>query len=157
MTQTNKLITLLLVVVLAVFLQVLFVFADTQDSPRKAAIEFAEAYVGYDGETLDKLLCEEAKVVDDVNVINAYLYRQRQRAENLGYSMNYMRDCLYHVDAETLEADATQAKVHLAAERKSNLRNFFGGQTHHLEETFELIREDGRWKVCGAPLTLQGT
>ena len=28
------------------------------------------------------------------------------------------------------------------------------GQTHEFEETLELIKEDGKWKVCGTPYGL---
>ena len=151
--MANKIVSLALVLILGIFLQVLFVSADVRDTPIRAARQFAEAYVGFDKETLTSRLCSENLVVDDVNVVDAYLYKARQRAEDLGYSLNYMKDCLYHVEAEVLNESYTEAQVHLSATRKSPLRQFFGGEADHVEETFDLVKEDGKWKVCGGPLT----
>ncbi len=151
--MANKIVSLALVLILGIFLQVLFVSADVRDTPIRAAREFAEAYVGFDKETLTSRLCGENLVVDDVNVIDAYLYKARQRAGDLGYSLNYMKDCLYHVETEVLNESRTEAQVHLSATRKSPLRRFFGGEADHVEETFDLVKEDGKWKVCGGSLT----
>ncbi len=152
--QSNRIVTIVLVVLLAIFLQVLFVFADNQDTPHRAAVEFATAYVRYDQATLKDRLCEENRVVDEVDVIDAYIHRQYQRAQDLGYSLNYMKDRLYHLRTHTVSADHTTATVRLTAERRSPLRSFFGGTSRHLDETLELVREDGRWRVCGGPFSL---
>lgn len=151
--MANKIVSFALVLILGIFLQVLFVSADVRDTPIRAAKEFAKAYVGYDKETLTARLCGENLVVDDVNVVDAYLYKARRKAEDLGYSLNYMKDCLYHVETEVVNESYTEARVHLSATRKSPLRQFFGGTAGHVEETFELVKEDGKWKVCGGPFT----
>lgn len=151
--MANKIVSLALVLILGIFLQVLFVSADVRDTPIRAAREFAEAYVGFDKETLTSRLCGENLVVDDVNVVDAYLYKARRKAEDLGYSLNYMKDCLYHVEAEVLNESRAEARVRLSATRKSPLRQFFGGEADHVEETFDMVKEDGKWKVCGGPLT----
>ena len=36
-------------------------------------------------------------------------------------------------------------------ERKRVSKLFHLGDTREFEETLELVKEDGRWKVCGAP------
>ncbi len=155
-SMANKIVSFALVLILGIFLQVLFVSADVRDTPIRAAKEFASAYVGYDPETMTARLCSENLVVDDVNVIDAYLYKVRQKANDLGYSLNYMKDCLYHVETEVVTESYTEARVHLSATRKSPLRQFFGGTAEHVEETLELVKEDGKWKVCGGPFSLPG-
>jgi hypothetical protein len=152
--MANKIVSFALVLIIAVFLQVLFVSADVRDTPTRAAREFAEAYVGYDKETMAARICTESRVVDDTDVIDAYIYRARQRANDLGYSLNYMSDGLYHVEMDVLNESHTEARVRLTATRKSPLRQFFGGDADHVEETFELVKEDGKWKVCGGPFSL---
>jgi hypothetical protein len=154
--MANKIVSFALVLILGIFLQVLFVSADVQDTPIRAAREFAQAYVGYDKDGMMERLCSENVVVDDVNVVDAYMHQARQRAHDLGYSLNYMKDCLYHVEMEVLNESYTEARVHLSATRKSPLRQFFGGATDHVEETFELVKEDGKWKVCGGAFSLPG-
>jgi hypothetical protein len=152
--MANKLVSFALVLILGIFLQVLFVSADVRDTPIRAAKDFARAYVGYDKDGMTARLCSENLVVDDVNVIDAYLYRARQKAHDRGYSLNYMKDGLYHVETEVLNESYTEARVHLSATRKSPLRQFFGGTADHVEETFELVKENGKWKVCGGPFSL---
>lgn len=155
MAQNNKIITITLAALLAIFLQVLFVFADTQDTPNRAAKAFARAYFKYDKAGMADRLCEQARMKDQVNQINAYVYQARQEARDRGFDLGYMSDKLYHVDTELLEGDHQRALVRLTATRKNPLRSFFTGEKEHVEETFELIKEDGKWKVCGNPfLTL---
>ncbi len=154
MAKTNMIISFALVILLAVFFQVLFVFADTRETPERAAREFAEAYVNYNREALVNRLCETNLIVDGANVVDAYLHRQAQRAKSLGYSLFWMKDCLYHLEMEILSSGNSQARIHLTAERKSPLRRFFGGKTQHVDETLDLVREEGKWKVCGGPFSL---
>ncbi len=152
--MANKIVSFALVLILGIFLQVLFVSADMRDTPIRAARDFARAYVGYDKGGMISRICSENVVVDDVNVVDAYLYEARRKAHDLGYSLNYMKDCLYHVETDVLYKSRTEAQVHLTATRKSPLRQFFGGASDHVEEIFELVKEDGKWKVCGGPFSL---
>jgi uncharacterized membrane protein YvbJ len=150
MAQRSKIIPLTLVIVLGILVQVLFVFADMQETPGKAAVAFAEAYYGFDKAGLADRLCESQMVVDDVNVVNQYVYEAAQKAEARGYDLGmYVKNCLYHVETETMEESFDKAKVHLTAERKSGLRTFFSKEdVHPVDTTFDLVREDGKWKVC---------
>lgn len=156
MTQSNKIIPLTLVIVLGILVQVLFVFADMQETPGKAAVQFAEAYYGFDQEGLADRLCESSMIVDDVNMVNQYIYEAGQNAEARGYNLGiYVKNNLYHVETETLDESFDKAKVRLTAERKSGLRTFFSGEdVHPIDTTFDLVREDGKWKICTDLLTL---
>lgn len=150
MAQSNKIIPLTVVVVLGILAQVLFVFADMQDSPSKAAVAFTEAYYGFDKEGLADRLCESQTVVNDVNVVDQYIHDAAKKAEARGYRLGiYVKNRLYHVHTETIEESFDKAKVHLTAERKSGLRTFFSKEdVHEVDATLDLVREGGEWKVC---------
>lgn len=156
MAQSSKIIPLTLVIVLGILVQVLFVFADMQDTPSKAAVEFAEAYYGFDKDGLADRLCESQMVVDDMNVVNQYIHEAARQAEARGYKLGiYVNNNLYHVETETLDSSFETAKVRLTAERKSGLRTFFSKEdVHPVDTTYELVREDGKWKVCTDLLAL---
>lgn len=152
--MANKIVSFALVLILGIFLQVLFVSADIRDTPVRAARDFANAYVKYDKDGMALRLCGETAEAGGENAISDYVYQARQRARDLGYSLNYMKDCLYHVEIEVLNESHTDARVSLSATRKSPLRQFFGAKADLMEETFELVKEDGKWKVCGNPFSL---
>jgi len=151
-----KIIPLTLVILLGILVQVLFVFAAMQETPNKAAVAFAEAYYGFDKAGLAERLCEGSLVVDEVNVVNQYIYDAAQKAAARGYHLGmYVKNNLYHVETEILEESFDKARVRLTAERKSGLRSFFSkGDIHPVDVTFDLVREDGKWKVCTDLLSL---
>ena len=70
-----------------------------------------------------------------------------------------VRQTIYHVKTETLSQDDEAATIRLHGLRRTCIHPVFAyvaklfriGQTHAFEETLELTKEDGRWKVCGAP------
>lgn len=158
MAQSNKIIPLTVVVVLGILVQVLFVFADMQESPGKAAIAFTEAYYGFDKEGLTDRLCEGQTVVNDVNVVDQYIHDAARKAEARGYRLGiYVKNSLYHVNTETIEETFDKARVHLTAERKSGLRTFFSKEDiHEVDATLDLVREGGKWKVCTDLLSFGG-
>jgi hypothetical protein len=159
MTQSYKLISISLAIVLAVFLQVLFVFADNQSSPSRAAAEFARAYFAYDATGMMDRLCADSQLVDDVNPVAQYVYEARREANNRGFDLGiYTRRKLAHLRTETLESGSETATVRLTGEVRQPMRSFFVGEevSDHVETVFNLVREDGQWKVCGAPLRLGG-
>jgi len=156
MAKTKMVISLGLVLLLGIFFHVLFVFADIQDSPHKAAIDFAQAYFKFDQKGMEARLCDDSKVVDDVDVVGAYVYQAAQDAKARGYSLGcYVKNKLYHVKTETFDESHDKAKVHLTAERKSGLRTFFSKEDiHPVDLTFDLVKVDGCWKVCGTSIPL---
>lgn len=154
MEKTNKVIAITLTILLGVFLQVLFAFADKQDTPSRAVMEFAEAYFRFDGEGMLERLCEESRVVDDVDVVDQHVYSAEEKAKTLGYSLYYMKEKLYHAETVALSKDTKKAEIRLTAERKPPLQSFFTGRSNTVDETFTVVMEKGKWKVCGSPFSL---
>jgi len=157
MTRSYKLISISVAIVLALFLQVLFVFADNQSSPGRAAGEFARAYFAYDEAGMMDRLCAESMVVDDINMVEQYVYEKSQDARARGFDLGiYTRRKLAHLHTETVESGNDQAVVHLSGEVREPMRSFFVGEkvSRHVETELKMIREDGRWKVCGQAFSL---
>jgi len=156
MAQSYKFISLALAVLVGIFIQVLLVFADGQDSPNKAALEFTTAYFAMDKGGMTARFCEDGQVVDDVDIIDQYVYVAVQDAHSRGFDVDcYTRNRLYHAQTvATLEGN-DKATVRLTAEVKSPLRTFFSGtDIRHIDETLTLVQKDGMWKVCGQPFSL---
>ena len=158
MARSNMVISIALSILLGICLQVLLVFADTQDSPNKAAAAFAQAYFAFDKATLSERLCESSKLVNDVDVVGKYIYDAKQEANARGYNLGcYVKNKIFHLETETLSRQGDKVKIRLTGERKSALRTFFSkGDIHEVDEVLELVKENGKWKVCGNPFSLSG-
>ncbi len=156
--QRKMVLSLTLVILLGIFFQVLFVFADTQDSPQKAALAYTKALLGFDRDVMAERVCEESLVVDEINVVNQYIHEARKEARARGYDLGmYTREKLYHGDTETMSQTYDKAIVKVTGETKSPLRSFFWkgeDEGRHIDITYKMVKEDGRWKVCENPLAL---
>jgi hypothetical protein len=155
MEDSSKGIAITLAILLGIFLQVLFAFADTQDTPNKAVTEFAEAYFWLDGETMSDRLCEDSQFVDDVDMVDEHIYQAEKKAAALGYTPYYIKEKLYHVETYTLSKDNDKAEIRLVCERKPPLQSFFTRRPpRKVDETIQVVREGKTWKVCGSPFSL---
>ena len=157
MADSNKgsiIIWTILIIVIAFFLQVMFVYAQNSDTPNKAATEFAKAYFGLDSSMADRL-CQENLIVDGVNVVDKYIYCVTTKAKTDGFRPFFVKNYLYHVQTNTVSKDKNKAKIKLTCEIKHPLRAFFTQESSQkVDETFDLIMEDGKWKVCGDVFSL---
>lgn len=156
MPKFKMALTLALVLIAGIVVQVMFIFADGQDAPHKAAVEFAKAYFAYDGSALANRVCKDSLVVDGVNTVNRYVNHARTEFNERGFNLNcYTRQGLYDVRTQTLMRNQTRARVRLTAERKSPLRSFFSGEkAQHVDAQIDLVKEDGKWKVRESSLPL---
>jgi hypothetical protein len=161
MDSGSKFLTFTSVIMLALILQVILAVADQRDTPEKAAVEFAEAYFWLDPSMADRLCTDLNRSAENPAVQN-YLQRIDQEARSLGYEFNYMKQGLFHIEAKTTLKDDNRAEVTLKGERRRTINPVFGlvarwfgmGETHPVEETLNLVREGGRWKICGKPFRL---
>jgi len=153
----NKFISITLVILLGVFFQVLFVFGDMRDTPGKAVTEFAEAYFCFDDAVMTARLCEESRTADETDVVGQYVFNAHENAGALGFRLFFTEYRLSHVETYADVGNHETARVRLVAEKKQRLlRSFF---THSppekIEEIFTVVKEDGKWKVCGNPFSIQ--
>ena len=161
MARGAKLFVFAMVIILAFILQVVLIVVDRQEMPAKTAIEFTKAYFKLDksmAEHLCNTLSEEAE--DDV--VNDYLSRVAEEARRMGFELNYMKNTLSHIETATEMQDDSTALVRITADRRRYLNPLFGiiakifflTETHKVDETLTLVKENDRWKVCEAPFSL---
>jgi hypothetical protein len=150
------------VVVVFVVLQGILIAIGKADSPVEAAVDFTRAYYMLDGAAMSELLCDEIVENEEADVVGMYLNSVAVRARSMGFSQNYMRNQLAHVSTEIQMADENQATVRITGERLRSInpvyaligRLFFLIEAHEFDKTLTLVKEEGKWKVCGKPFSL---
>lgn len=142
--------TLTMVIVLGVLVQSLLFMAENQDSPRKAALEFSEAYFGVDWSMEDRI-CNERLVVSGVDVVDEYIEGAEADARARGFELScFVRERLYNVGTTIVSQDKDSATVRINGRAKSPVRAFFTGESKPVDAEISVVREDGQWRVCGA-------
>ena len=104
----------ILVVILAVCLQVVFVFADCKQTATGTAIDFSKAYFLLDGD-MEKYMCGELAGDEDESAAASYLHAMTDEAKARGFGTGMVKQIIYHVKTETLAQDAESATIHLKA------------------------------------------
>ena len=150
------------VVVVFVILQAILIAVGKVDNPAEAAVDFTKAYYMLDGAAMSKLLCNELTEDEEADVVGTYLNSVAVQARSMGFSQNYMRSQLSHIKTEIQMADENSATVRITGERLRSInpvyaivgRLFFLIESHQVDKTLNLVKEDGRWKVCDQPFSL---
>ena len=161
MDRGKNIIAFAAVIVIAFILQVVLVIADKQETPAKAAIAFSRAYFKLD-KAMGDFLCNQISEEAEEDVVDEYLNRTSEEAKAMGFDLNYMKKALSHVETATEMEDENTAKVKITADRKRYLNPLFGiiaqlfflTESDGVEETLTLVKEDGQWRICGAPFEL---
>ena len=147
------------VVVVFVILQGILISIGKVDHPADAAIDFAKAYFMLDGKSMSKLLCSEIAEDEEADIVNTYVNSVADKGRSLGFEQNYMRSQLSHISTETQMTDENNATVRITGERLRSInpafaligKLFFLIESHKVDKTLSLVKEDGDWKVCGKP------
>ncbi len=153
MDRFRNAIPLALVVLLGILVQVVFVAAETKDTPARAAIAFTKAFYKMSPSVTERMcsdLQDAEALVDDI------FHAASNRAQARGFGAAYPRMQLFHVHAAVLAEDEASAQVQLTASMKRAIHPAFAfflkimnmGETYHLDEMVDLVNEDGKWKVC---------
>jgi hypothetical protein len=163
MNKGSDFTSVILVVLFGVFVQIMLISADHRETATSAALEFTEGYFQLDPAIADRL-CSDLMEDEENNPVEKYLNVVEKEAEQLGHNMNYMRSTLYSVKAHLIDKDKddTRAIIEIKAKRKRNInpvfafvaKIFFLGEVYTVDEKLEMVKEDGKWKVCGAPFDL---
>jgi hypothetical protein len=149
-------ISIALVILLGIALQVVFVFAEIKDTPNKAAVEFAEAYFQFDP-AMKNMLCTKLVDNQEKDYVAIYIHESSMRARDLGYNLSYLKTSLKDIKTSTLSRDENSATIELKAKSRYALRTFFTGDKFEVHHKFEMLKENGKWKVCGNPFFIAGT
>ncbi|MGD2037876.1 MAG: hypothetical protein PVH28_08335 [Desulfobacterales bacterium] len=150
------------VAVVFVILQGILISVGKVDNPTEAAVDFIKAYYMLNGTAMSDLLCNELAEDEEADVVGTYLNSVAVQARSMGFSRNYMRNQLSHIKTEIQMADENSATVRITGERLRSINPvyaivgslFFLIESHEIDETLTLVKEEGRWKVCGKPFSL---
>lgn len=161
MPQYRQYASIAIAVLIGVFLQLLLIAADSRRTPGDAAIAFSKSYFMLDPSMAD-WLCEERKTIDDVDVVDHYLYQVTERTRKRGFDSGYMKNKLYHIKTHTLREDEKTAEVRITGLRRfamnplyATVGQIFGFTTaHEVDEVLTLVKEGNRWKICGKAFQL---
>ena len=150
------------VIVIAVILQVILIRVGELDNPAEAAVDFTKAYYMLDGPAMSERLCAEITENEESNIVDQYLNRVADQARSMGFSQSYMRNELSDIHTHTQMIDENHARVRITGERMRSInpvfsligKLFFLIESHKIDVTLSLVKEDDKWKVCSKPLLL---
>lgn len=156
MIQLSRSVGIILVLIVGFLVQLLFLVADLRDTPNKAVVEFTKAYFQLDRSMADRI-CKKQLTNDAVDIVDEYLYLAAKEANERGFEINFMKNKLDHIETETLSKNDTTAKIRITGKTRVAINYVYPivaqlfdiGATHEFEETFNVIKEGNRWKVCG--------
>jgi len=146
-----------MVFVIAMFLQVVFAFADGVETPTRAAVEFSKAYYRLDPAMANRM-CDELRSDNEIDLVEQLIHNKTEEARKRGFNVSWMKRKLYHIETKTLSRDETMATVHLTGVVRMEINPVFAwvatifslGDTHDVDHVIELVNENGMWKVCGS-------
>lgn len=164
MVRLSKGAGIILVLIIGLLVQLLFSVADAIDTPNKAVVQFSKAYFNLD-KSMAKKICKERLASEDVDVIDQYIYLSAKEAKERGFGINFMKNKLYHIETETLSKKENEAQIRITGKIRVSINpvypivaNLFNiGATHEVDEIINVIKEDGKWKVCGNLFSLPVT
>jgi len=134
---------------------------DAKDSPNKAVVEFSKSYFSLD-KSMTKRICKNQLASEDTDVVDDYLYSAAKTARERGFDINFLKNKLYHIQTETISKNDTEANIRITGKIRVAINSvypvvskLFGiGSTHEVDEVIHVIKEDGKWKVCGKLFSL---
>ena len=156
MIQLSRSVGIILVLIVGFLVQVLFSLADQRDTPNKAVVEFSKAYFQLDRSMADRI-CQKQLTTDDVDIVDQHLYLAAKEANERGFDINFIKNKLYHIETETLSKNDTTAKIRITGKTRVAINHVYPivaqlfniGATPEVNQTFNVIKEDSQWKVCG--------
>ena len=164
MVRLSKTAGIILVLVLGFLVQSIFSFADHIDSPSKAVVQFSKAYFKLD-KSMAKRICKKRLASENVDVIDQYIHLAAKEAKERGFGINFMKNKLYDIETETISQKDNEAQVWITGKIRVSInpgytivaKLFNIGATHEVDEIINVIKEDGKWKVCGNLFSLPVT
>ena len=161
MIQLSKTAGIIIVLIIGFFIQILFAFADTRDTPNKAAVEFAKAYFMLD-KSMAKKICRERLASDEMDVIDQHIYLAEKQASERGFDIHLVKYKLYNIETEIITKNDNKAQIRITGERRVSINPAYSivakifdlSAIHEVDEVIDVIKENGEWKVCGDPFAL---
>jgi hypothetical protein len=161
MVRLNRSVGIILVLIIGFAVQVIFSMVDAVDTPNKAVVEFSKAYFNLD-KSMTKRICKRQLASENTDVVDDYLYLAAKTARERGFDIHFLKNKLYHIETETISENDTEAQIRITGKIRVAINPVFPivaklfnlGSTHEVDETIHVVKEDGRWKVCGKLFSL---
>lgn len=155
MSEYSRYIALAGVIVLGLVVQAMLFGLYAIPAPYKTAVAFTKAYYKLDA-SMETYMCADSRHEDDVNITAQYIYTQTRSAESRGFKKSYLKSQLYDIETHTNYISDTAATVAISAVRRKAINPLFAwvaklfciGGSYPVEGTVEVVKENGRWKVC---------
>ncbi len=101
-------------------------------------------------------LCDELALDEENNVVASYIQSMAKQANERGYDVSYMKNSLFNVRTHTLKMNSSSAEIRITGDMKKGINPLFAyvgklfilGKTTPLDQTVNVIKEGGKWKVC---------
>lgn len=156
MVRLSKGAGIILVLIIGFLVQLLFSAAAAIDTPSKAVVQFSKAYFNLD-KSMAQRICKERLASEDFDVIDQYIYLSAKEAKARGFGINFKKNKLYHIQTETISKKENEAQIRITGKIRVSINPVYAivaklfniGATHEIDENINVIKEDGRWKVCG--------
>lgn len=153
MGQLNRIVPVIVLVAVFIVLQPLLMALDCRQSPATVAKQFIKDYYYLDADMQNLLCTKEGNAgqwVDD------YLHGKTEEAAQRGFSINYLRRMFTHIHLETEQHGADRATVHIEGTTRTAInpaymvigKMFRIGQNYPVNTSVNLVKENGRWRVC---------
>lgn len=161
MKNGNNSTALTLALLLGMFLQVFLAYADTIDTPGKAAVKFSKAYFKLDP-AMSNYLCDELASVEGADAVGHFINQSAREAADRGFEPKYLKSYLYEITTHMIKESGDHAEIRIHCKRRKSIHPAYAivakmfriGNTYTVDEVIELVRENGKWKVCGKPFAL---
>ena len=155
MSDYIRYIALAGVIAIGLVFQVMLIGLYAVPAPYKTAVAFTKAYYKLDP-AMETYLCEDSRTEDDINVTAQFIYDKTRSANTRGFDKSFLKSQLYGIETHTTYASDTEATVVISAVRRTAInpvfawvaKLFFIGETYPVAGTIEVVKENGRWKVC---------
>ena len=160
MASKDNIVTFIGIIVATFVLQLALVMADNKETLQGSVLEFAQAYYNADPAMAERL-CSDLADDEEMDAVGDYIAGVMDEARDRGFKPSFMKNQLFHIEMETLERSATEAKVHFSANSITAInpifalvsKIFFLGEVRQVDTIVPVVNEGGKWKVCALPLT----
>ncbi|MFH1975843.1 MAG: hypothetical protein ABIJ52_09835 [Pseudomonadota bacterium] len=159
--ERDKIVNIIMVIMFGIFLQVIFVVGDLKETPNKVAAGFAEAYFKLD-KSMAGYLCKTLISSEDAGIVDKYLQTAQNEATERGLAPDFFKSKLFNIETSTISKTDKEVTMRLTADRIVSINPLYAlvsklfhlSKIHKVEDTITVIKEDGKWKVCGKPFSL---
>jgi hypothetical protein len=140
-----------------VVLQLVLIAADRRQTPVRTAEEFVRNYFCLDAD-MQEQLCTQ--IAGNAGAVEDHLRLKTADVVRRGFKPSYARRVFTKIHLDVLKQDETTAQIHVAGETRTSINRammiigkwFHLGETYPVEMTLDLVKENGRWRVCGDAL-----